>query len=107
MKNKLTIASLLAISSVVHSNQLDDLIDASSAIVDQIDRGIMLVGAATEYSHHGDALSDGTLSTSAHITTAQLEAYNSALMGMQDYLPYGSVADVLENAATEQLELMG
>jgi hypothetical protein len=82
------------------------LIDASSAIVDQIDRGIMLVGAATEYSHHGDALSDGTLSVSAHINTAQLEAYNSALMGMQQYMPYGSVADVLENAAVEQLELM-
>ena len=82
------------------------LIDTSSAIVDQIDRGIKLVGAAQEYSYHGHSMSDGTLSGSAHITSEQLQAYNMALSGMSTYLPYGSVQDVLNERATQELELM-
>lgn len=106
MKNKLMIMSLLAISSAAHSNELDNLIDASSALVDQIDRGIILTGAAMEYSYTGTGLSDGTLSSSAHISTEQLDAYNNALSGMSTYLPYGSVQDVLNERATQELDLM-
>ena len=101
------IAFLLAISSVAQSNELDNLIDSSSAIVDQIDTGIKLVGAATEYSHHGTGLSDGTLSGSAHISAQQVEAYNSALTNMANYQPYGApVKEVLENMAMDSLEQM-
>ena len=106
MKNKMMIVSLLAISSAAHSNELDNLINASSAIVDQIDRGIKLVGAGQQYAYSGTGLSDGTLSSSAHISTVQLDAYNSALAGMNTYLPYGSVQDVLNERATQELELM-
>ena len=97
---------LLAISSAAQSNQLDNLIDASSGIVDQIDTGIKLVGAATEYAYHGDALSNGTLSGSAHISTEQLEAYNNALTNMSAYQPYGDLQTVLENKAADELVLM-
>jgi len=101
------IAFLLAISSVAQSNELDNLIDSSSAIVDQIDTGIKLVGAATEYSHHGTGLSDGTLSGTAHISAQQVEAYNSALTNMANYQPYGApVKEVLENMAMDSLEQM-
>ena len=101
------IAFLLAISSVAQSNELDNLIDSSSAIVDQIDTGIKLVGAATEYSHHGTGLSDGTLSGSAHISAQKVEAYNSALTNMANYQPYGApVKEVLENMAMDSLEQM-
>ena len=103
---KMMILPLLVLGSVAHSSELDNLIDTSSAIVDQIDRGIKLVGAAQEYSYHGHVLSDGTLSGSAHITTEQLQAYNMALSGMSTYLPYGSVQDVLNERATQELELM-
>jgi len=95
------------ISSAVQSNELDNLIQSSSAIVDQIDTGIKLVGAATEYSHHGSGLSDGTLSSTAHIEQAQVEAYNSALNNMANYQPYGApVKEVLENMAMDSLEQM-
>ena len=43
---KMMILPLLVLGSVAHSSELDNLIDTSSAIVDQIDRGIKLVGAA-------------------------------------------------------------
>lgn len=100
------IVSLLAINSAAHSNELDNLINASNALVDQIDRGIVLTGAAMEYSYTGTGLSDGTLSSSAHISTEQLDAYNNALTGMSTYLPYGSVQDVLNERAAQELDLM-
>jgi hypothetical protein len=100
------IAFLLAISSVAQSNELDNLINSSSAIVDQIDTGVKLVGAATEYAHHGDGLSIGTLSSTAHITSEQVEAYNSALSNMATYQPYGNVTQVLEDMAMDSLDEM-
>ncbi len=100
------IASLLVTSSAVHSSEIDNLINASGAIATQIDRGIMLTGAAMEYANTGAGLSDGALSSTAHISTAQLDAYNSALSGMNSYLPYGSVQDVLNDKAMTELDLM-
>lgn len=66
----------------------------------------MLVGAATEYSYVGDGMSDGTLSETAHISTQQVAAYNSALSNFSTYLPYGSVQAALQQAAATELELM-
>ncbi|MDA7495933.1 hypothetical protein N8469_00305 [bacterium] len=107
MKNKLKILSLLALSSAVASSELDNLLNTSTDIVNQIDTGTMLVGAATEYAHHGDALSDGTLSSTAHISTEQLDAYNAALTNFStSYQPYGDLTAVLENKAMDELELM-
>ena len=54
MKNKLKILYLLALSSVAASSELDNLLNTSTAIVNQIDTGITLVGAAQGYAHHGD-----------------------------------------------------
>lgn len=107
MKNKLKILSLLALSSVTASSELDNLLDTSTDIVNQIDTGITLVGAATEYAHHGDALSDGSLSSTAHISTIQLDAYNTALNNFAtNYQPYGDLKAVLENKAMDELDLM-
>lgn len=102
------IVCLLAISSVAQSDQLTDLIDSSSAIVDQIQRGIKLTGAATEYAYQGNGLSDGTLSSTAHISSEQVDAYNSALLNFSDnYQPYGApVKEVLENMAMDSLAEM-
>lgn len=104
MKKK--ILALLAISSVAQSDQLDNLIDTSSAIVDQIDKGIAYVGSASEYSYLGTSLSDGSVSESAHITSQQIQAYNDALYNMASYMPYGDVLDVLNEQASTELELM-
>lgn len=107
MKNKLKILSLLALSSAAAASELDNLLNTSTDIVNQIDTGTMLVGAATEYAHHGDALSDGTLSSTAHISTEQLDAYNAALTNFStSYQPYGDLTAVLENKAMDELELM-
>lgn len=100
------ITFLLAISSAVQSNELDNLIDSSSAIVDQITTGIKLVGAATEYAHTGGGLSDGTLSSTAHISAEQVDAYNSALSNMSTYTPYGDVREVLNDMAMDSLAEM-
>ena len=103
---KKMIIPLLVLSSVAHSDEYDALLESSQAIVDQITQGVLLVGAATEYSHHGDALSSGTLSDTAHISSEQLQAYNDALYGMNTYLPYGDIQEVLEGKAGAELELM-
>ena len=105
MKKKI-ILPLLALSTVAHSSELDDLINTSSALVDQIDRGIAYVGSATEYSNLGTLMSDGSVSESAHITTEQIQAYNDALFNMASYMPYGDVQSVLNERAETELELM-
>ena len=104
---KKILLSLLVLSSVAHSSEYDALLESSTAIVDKINTGILLVGAATEYAHHGDALSDGTMSTTAHISEAEVQAYNTALTNFAtNYQPYGDVKAVLESKAMEELELM-
>ena len=103
---KKMILPLLVLSSVAQSDELDNLIDTSSAIVDQLTTGIKLVGAASEYAHHGDALSSGNLSQNAHISSEQLQAYNAALYDMANYKPYGDMQTVLEDRAMEELNLM-
>lgn len=103
---KKTIIALLATSSVAAASELDNLIHSSEQIVSQINKGIMYVGSATEYSHTGMYLTDGTVSQNAHITPEQVSAYNDALTNMQYYLPYGSVKQVLENQAEVELDLM-
>ena len=104
---KKTLLSLLVLSSVAHSSEYDALLESSTAIVDQINTGILLVGAAQEYALYGDALTDGTLSTTAHVSETQVQAYNDALTNFADnYQPYGDVKAVLESQATAELELM-
>ena len=104
---KKILLSLLVLSSVVQSSEYDALLDSSTAIVDKINTGILLVGAGMEYANQGDALSDGTLSTTAHIQEAQVQAYNKALTDFAtNYQPYGDVKAVLEAQAMEELVLM-
>jgi hypothetical protein len=106
MKKIMMIVSLLVTSSAVQSSEIDNLVNTSGAIVSQIDRGVMLTGAALQYANTGEGLSNGGLSSTAHISTEQLDAYNNALSGMSMYTPYGSVQVELENLATQELELM-
>ena len=107
MKMKMKVlASLFLSSSVAQASELDDLIASSAAIVDQINTGILMTGAAMGYAHTGTGLSDGQLAGTAYITTEQVNAYNQALSGMITYLPYGSAQDYLEEQAMAELDLM-
>ena len=105
MKMKV-LASLFLSSSVAQASELDDLIASSAAIVDQINTGILMTGAAMGYAHTGTGISDGQLAGTAYITTEQVNAYNQALSGMITYLPYGSAQDYLEEQAAAELALM-
>ena len=100
------LASLFLSSSVAQASELDDLIASSAAIVDQINTGILMTGAAFGYAHSGTGLSDGQLAGTAYITAEQVNAYNQALSGMVTYLPYGSAQDYLEEQAAAELDLM-
>ena len=107
MKMKMKVlASLFLSSSVAQASELDDLIASSAAIVDQINTGILMTGAAMGYAHSGTGISDGQLAGTAYISTQQVEAYNQALSGMVTYLPYGSAQDYLEEQAAAELALM-
>ena len=95
------------IGSAVQASSLDTLIETSGDIVNQIDRGILLTGAGMTYAVEGSALSSGNLSSTAHISTQQLEAYNNALEDFaNNYQPYGSVKTILETQAAESLQLL-
>jgi len=102
----LTAASLFLLATEAQSNELDNLINASSEIVSQIDRGIKLAGAGYGYANVGGALSNGQLAGAAHISTEQLNAYNAALGNMSTYQAYGDVQALLETQAANELELM-
>ena len=97
---------LLAICSAVQANQLNDLVDTSNAIVTQLDKGIMMVGSAQNYAHTGGGLSDGTAHMGVQISQSMLEQYNTALTNMSSYQPFGSVQNVLEEMAQNELDLM-
>ena len=102
----LTLASLFLLATEAQSNELDALSNSSAAIVSQIDRGIKLAGAGYGYANTGGALSSGSLAGTAHISTAQLEAYNAALGNMDTYQAYGDVQALLEAKAATEFELM-
>jgi len=102
----LTLASLFLLATEAQSNELDALINSSAAIVSQIDRGIKLAGAGYGYATTGGALSNGSLAGTAHISTAQLNAYNAALGNMDTYQAYGDVQALLEAKAATEFELM-
>ena len=98
--------SLFLTSSAVQATELDTLIESSAAIIAQINTGILMTGAAMAYSNTGTGISEGQLAGTAYITTEQVNAYNQALSGMVNYLPYGSAQEYLEDQADAELELM-
>jgi hypothetical protein len=102
----LMITGLSAIASAAQANELDNLLNSSTAIVNQIDRGIKLAGAGYAYANTGSALTSGSLAGTAHISTAQLNAYNNALGNMGDFQAYGDVQALLEAQAATEFELM-
>ncbi len=106
MKRLLAILSLCLPGSVVHSDELDNLISASTAIVDQIDHGIRMTGAVWSYANSGSGLTDGSMSESSHISTEQLTAYNNALVGMSTYQAYGNVQELLDEQIANEKALL-
>ena len=103
---KVMLASLLVTSSGVQSNELDSLLQASAAIVDQINTGILMSGAAQGFAYTGTGISDGTLAGTAYISAAQVTAYNDSLTSMVNFLPYGSAQTYLEDQANAELQLL-
>jgi len=103
---KAVLTSLYLLCSGAQSSELDTLIETSSAIVDQINKGIMFVGGSIHASQTGMGISSGQLSGNYYISNEQISAYNSALTGMVNYMPYGSAEDYLNEQAQSQLDAM-
>jgi len=66
----------------------------------------MFVGGAHHASQTGMGISSGQLSGNYYISDEQVTAYNSALSGMVNYLPYGSAEDYLNEQAQSELDAM-
>ena len=103
---KVALTSLLAICSGVQSSELDTLIATSSAIVDQINSGIMFVGGSINAAQTGMGISSGQLSGNYYISNEQVANYNAALTGMVNYMPYGSAEDYANQQAENEIEQM-
>ena len=102
----MALTSLLAICSGVQSSELDTLIATSSAIVDQINSGIMFVGGSINAAQTGMGISSGQLSGNYYISNEQVANYNAALTGMVNYMPYGSAEDYANQQAQNEIEQM-
>ena len=100
---RMKIAVLAFLIGSAQANEIDDLVNTSASLVSQIDRGVMLVGAAIE--NNGNIGTPG-LSASAHISQQQVDAYNSALASMANYMPYGDAQTFLEDMAYSELDQM-
>ena len=96
---------LAFLAGSAEASQMDDLLNTSQQIVNQIDRGTALVGAAIYNSYQGNVVSPG-LSASAHISQEQVQAYNQALSQMVNFQPYGDAQTFLENKAYDELDAM-
>ena len=103
---KAALTSLFLICSGVQSSELDDLIQSSSVIVDQINKGILMTGAAMDFANTGTGLSNGQLAGTSYISSDMVSNYNLALSGMVNYLPYGSAQQYLEEQAQSELDQM-
>ena len=103
---KAVLTSLFLICSGVQSSELDTLIATSSAIVDQINSGIMFVGGSINAAQTGMGISSGQLSGNYYISEEQVANYNAALTGMVNYMPYGSAEDYANQQAENEIEQM-
>jgi hypothetical protein len=103
---KAVLTSLFLICSGVQSSELDTLIATSSAIVNQINSGIMFVGGSINASQTGMGISSGQLSGNYYISEEQVANYNEALTGMVTYMPYGSAEDYANQQAENEIEQM-
>lgn len=103
---KAVLTSLFLICSGVQSSELDTLIATSSAIVDQINSGIMFVGGSINAAQTGMGISSGQLSGNYYISNEQVANYNAALTGMVNYMPYGSAEDYVNQQAENEIEQM-
>ena len=103
---KAVLTSLFLICSGVQSSELDTLIATSSAIVDQINSGIMFVGGSINAAQTGMGISSGQLSGNYYISDEQVSNYNAALTGMVNYMPYGSAEDYVNQQAENEIEQM-
>lgn len=105
---KVVLTSLYLLCSGAQSSEseLDNLIATSSAIVDQINSGIMFVGGSINASQTGMGISSGQLSGNYYISNEQVSAYNAALTSMVNYMPYGSAEDYLNEQAQNEINAM-
>jgi len=77
------LALSLSVTGVVKADPLNDLVNSSQAVVDQLNIGYKTV-AGLQYNANLGYMSDGTMADSAKISEAQRVAYNNALSAMAD-----------------------
>ena len=73
----------LSASGVVKADALNDLVNSSQAVVDQLNLGYKTV-AGLQYNANLGYMSDGTMADAAKLSEAQRIAYNDALGAMAD-----------------------
>ena len=103
---KSILLSLCLASFVVQSDEWDDLIATSAAIVNQVDTGIAFVGGMANAGYTGVGISAGQLSGNYYISAAQVSSYNTSLQMMVNYMPYGDVEAMLQQQADASLQEM-
>lgn len=82
---------------------MDNLVDTSGAIVNQIDLGIQFVGAMVTYN--GSYIAPANMQATAYITQEQADAYNDALVNLAEFTPYTAV-DFLNDQGENELAAM-
>ena len=78
-----TLLAFLIVSAPVHSNEVDNLVNASQSIRDSFKYGIQAVGGMQSYSAQGKIAPTGTVE-GGKISYDQSNAYNQALTAVQN-----------------------
>ena len=73
----------LIVSAPAHSNEIDNLVNASQSIRDSFKYGIQAVGGMQSYSVQGKIAPTGTVQ-GGKISYDQSDAYNQALTAVQN-----------------------
>ena len=84
---------------------MDDLVNTSGAIVDQINLGIQYVGAALSLNGGEYYIAPKDMQQSAYLTDEQALAYKNALSNLKSFQPYTAV-DFLNDRGESELEAM-
>ena len=106
MNKKILATACLLVSVSAQPSELDDLVNASSALVNQIDTGIQFVSAAEQLNWANNYyIAPSGMQESAYISQAQADAYNDALGNIENFVAYTAV-EFFNDRGESELELM-
>lgn len=102
-KTAILVSAFLSVSAAAAETTIDNLVEASKTIAAKLEQGRYAVYGAEHYASIGGIIDYNAVDTNEYIITEdELNAYNDALVGVQDAL-YFTTQMALEEKAAESM----